>query len=87
MKIILIAISVIVIWINIDDFKIKRRITRLTDKVERLCKIVNIKCKLPEEELPPEIKINYLENQIDSLESAILNQNHQETFPKDTQQL
>ncbi|MEE1219537.1 MAG: hypothetical protein U0L20_06410 [Ruminococcus sp.] len=78
MKIILIIFSLMALWINIDNFRIKRKITQLYSKVERLSEIANIECNLPKDELPDEVKINYLENHLDSLESVILNQNGQE---------
>ena len=85
MKIILIIFLLIALWINIDNFRIKRKITQLNSKVKRLSEIANIKCTLLKDELPDEVKINYLENHLDSLESVILNQNDQDKFPKDKQ--
>ena len=75
MKILLIIILICVIWINIDNFIVKRKVTHLTDKVEELSKIANLKFNLPKEELPDEAKMYYLKNQIDSLETVILNRN------------
>ncbi len=77
-KFILIAILLIATWISIDNFRVKRKITRLIGKVEQLYKIANVKCNLPTEELPDEVKINYLQNQLDSLEPLILNQSYQD---------
>ena len=83
-KILLVIVFLCVFWINFDNFRIKRKVTRLSDKVERLTEIAKIKCNLPDKELPNELKIIYLENQINKLESLILNRNYQDKEQKNT---
>ena len=70
----IVLILLIALWINIDNFRIKRKITQLNSKVERLSEIAKIECNLPKDELSDEIKIKNLENQLENLESVILNQ-------------
>lgn len=82
----LFLLLIIAVWISIDNFKIKRKITRLISKIEQLSKIANVECDLPIDELSDEIKINCLENQLDSLEPLILSQNCQDKDQKNTQQ-
>lgn len=71
-KIILIVCLLAAVWIIIDNFRVKRKITRLIGKVEQLTKIAKVKYDLPKEELSDEAKINYLQNQLDSLEPLLL---------------
>ena len=68
-KILIVIVSLCVFW---------------SDKVERLTEIAKIKCNLPDKELPNELKIIYLENQINKLESLILNRNYQDKDQKNT---
>ncbi len=82
-KIMLIVILLIAIWINIDNFILKRKIANLIGRIEQLSKIADVKCNLPTNELPDEVKINCLQNQLDSLEPLILNQSYQDKDPKD----
>lgn len=83
-KIILIVCLLAAVWITIDNFRVKRKITRLIGKVEQLTKIANVKYDLPKEELSDEAKINYLQNQLDSLEPLLLNQSYQDKDQKNT---
>lgn len=82
-SIILVVCLLAAVWISIDNFRIKRKITRLIGKVEQLSKIANVKYDLPKEELSDEIKINYLQNQLDSLEPLLLNRSYQDKDQKD----
>ena len=59
-KAMLFLLLIIAVWISIDNFKIKRKITRLISKIEQLSKIANVECDLPIDELSDEIKINCL---------------------------
>ena len=85
-KFLIVSILLIAIWINVDNFRIKIKVTQLTDKVERLSKSVHIKSNLPKDELPDEVKINYLKNQLDSLELLILNRSCQDKDRENKQQ-
>lgn len=55
-KILIVIVLFCIIWINFDNFRIKRKATRLSDKVERLTEIV---------------RINYLQNLLDILDLLI----------------
>lgn len=86
MEILGVAVILISFWVIFDNFRVKRKITRLNGRVERLSENLNVKCNIPKDGLPDELILNCLENQIDGLESAFLDQKCQDKFPKDTQQ-
>ena len=71
-KVLLILVLLSIAWISIDNLRVKRKVTRLIGKVERLAGVAKIKFSLPKEELPDELIIMHLENQIDKLEPLIL---------------
>ena len=68
----------IFIWFEIDNLRIKRKITRLNQKVEHLLQLADIQFKPQKEELSDEFKLYLLQKQIDSLEFATLNRNCQD---------
>ena len=78
------------IWFEIDNLRIKRKITRINRKVEHLSQLADIqfnpsKEELSKEELSDELRLFHLQRQIDSLESLILNQNCQDKDQTDKQ--
>lgn len=85
MSVFVVAFLLISIFITIDNFRVKRKITRLNGRVERLSENLNVKCNMPQDELSDEFKLVYLENQIEDLETSFQNHNCQEELQKDTQ--
>lgn len=81
-----IIILIIGVCLEIDDILIKRKTNHLIDKVDELSQIAKVKCNLPEEDLPDEYKINYLQKQIDNLALLILNLNYQDKDQTDKPQ-
>ena len=83
--ILLIIAIVLFIWFEIDNLRIKRKITRLNRKVEHLSQLADIQFSPSKEELSDELRLFHLQRQIDSLESLILNQNCQDKDQTDKQ--
>ena len=83
--ILLIIAIVLFIWFEIDNLRIKRKITRLNQKVEHLSQLADIQFKPQKEELSDEFKLYLLQRQIDSLKSLILNRNCQDKDQTDKQ--
>lgn len=68
------------ICLVIDDIRIKRKVNRLINSVERLSKQANIKCDLPENDWCNEYKIKYLEKQINILVEKLLERSKEQVI-------
>lgn len=77
-KFLIFLIVIHIVWVAIDNYKIKQKANMLLEKAERLSAIAGIKCSFPKGECTDELKIAFLENQIRNLEFLILDPNRQD---------